>query len=326
MKTIICTLFEGHYHFGVAALVNSLYHNGYRGEIYAGYRGDLPSWTSSSQRNESLGWPGSKTLKIAQDLELHFIPLTTDYHLTNYKPDFMLDLLKNVSTEVDGIFFFDPDIVITEAWALFEQWITCGVALCEDVNSPIASHHPRRIAWRRYFGANGLTLNFKDSIYVNGGFVGVSKKDLNFLEVWKLIQELMAVQIGGLNKAAIPFELSGERLSKTAQSPFSPFGRTDQDALNAAIEAWSGDISFVGKEGMAFKAGVPFMPHALGRPKPWQWKPMSQAIKGRPPRRVDIEYWNSASGPIKAHAETLVKKRKVFLKVAKAVGRVYSKR
>ena len=41
MNISFCTLFEGNYHFGVAALSNSLIAAGYAGTLWVGYRGAL---------------------------------------------------------------------------------------------------------------------------------------------------------------------------------------------------------------------------------------------------------------------------------------------
>ncbi|MBC6609130.1 hypothetical protein H8B13_20090 [Hymenobacter sp. BT188] len=314
MKSIVCTLFEGNYHYGLAALINSLYNQGYRGEVYAGYRGPLPFWASSAVASPELAWPGSCSLIVGAGLKLNFLPLKTDYHFTNYKPDFMLSLWDGLSNQADAIFYFDPDIVVITPWRLFDGWVGCGVALCEDVNSPVAEHHPTRTAWRRYFGSKGFTLRFKEAMYVNGGFVGVQKQDISFLTTWQALQEAMAPAIGGLNRSTF---------TGIESLPFAPFSKTDQDALNATIEAWVGNVSLVGKEGMAFKVGGRLMSHALGKLKPWTYKPLIGSFAGQLPRLADRDYWSSANGPILSQPAALVWRRQLGIKVAALIGRFY---
>ena len=48
-RAIVCTLFEGSYGIGLAALVNSLAAAGYKGKIYVGFRGALPYWAKDVQ-------------------------------------------------------------------------------------------------------------------------------------------------------------------------------------------------------------------------------------------------------------------------------------
>lgn len=319
IPAVVCTLFEGHYHYGVAALVNSLYQQGFRGNIYAGYRGELPHWANFQESSVSIDWKGSRTFDVTDGLQLHFLPLETDYHFTNYKPDFMLSLWNSVAKDAKQMFYFDPDIVVVSSWMYFTKWVECGIAVCEDVNSPLTEFHPRRVAWRHYFSAKGINLHFKNSIYVNGGFLGVENQD--FLRLWKNIQELMAVQIGGLNRSS----LKGTPLLKENQGPFAPFGKTDQDALNATIEAWEGNVSYIGKEGMAFKAGSILMPHALGQPKPWHWKPLVQVANGKPPRLVDRVYWNTANGIIVSQPAYTISIKKLMIACAAFIGRFYRK-
>jgi hypothetical protein len=317
--TIICTLFEGHYHFGVASLVNSLYAQGYRGGVFAGYRGELPSWTSSAKINESLP-DGSKSLDIAPGLQLHLIPLSTDYHLTNYKPDFMLQLLELAQGNARTIFYFDPDIVVIAPWTFFREWVECGVALCEDVNSPLGRNHPRRIGWRTFYSQHGVKLAFRDQAYANGGFIGLTAENKQFLLLWKRLQELMSLTIGGLHRSV----LNGS-LFDGADERFSPFGKTDQDALNGCVEAWEGEVSFVGKEGMSLGPGQAILPHAVGHPKPWRWKPLKQALSGRPPRLVDKMYWENASGVIPAHSSFEIRRKRVALRIASVISRFYKR-
>lgn len=318
MNSSVCTLFEGHYHHGVAALANSLYEQGYRGSIYVGYKGELPTWADAATEDHALAWPGSRTLAAAADLHLHFLPLDTAHHLSNHKPDFMLRLWDGPARDVEAMYYFDPDIVVSTPWELFAEWVEAGIALCEDVNSPLAKHHPIRVKWRKYFGNKNIALTFKEATYANSGFVGVSKQHRSFLTTWQHIQETMAPAIGGLAKSSF---------MGTVSLPFEPFGKTDQDAMNATIEAWEdGSASYVGKEGMAFVPGASLMTHALGSPKPWDRQPLLLALAGQPPRPADRDYWRVANSLISSQPGGLVKKRRFTIQLAALIGRFYGRR
>lgn len=320
MASILCTLFEGDYHFGVAALANSLSCQGYNGSIYAGYRGGLPKWSNKAVENKNLNWKGGKTLYINDQLQLHFLPLETNYHLTNYKPNFLLEVLKISPDRTTKIFYFDPDIILVSQWSFFEEWLdSCDVGLFEDVNSPLSKNHPRRIAWRKYFGSFQIPLKFKDPTYANGGFVGITIKNRDFLVTWQKLQELMAPAIGGLDRSSV----SGISISKEANTPYAPFMKSDQDALNATVEAWDGVVSFIGKEGMALAPGEAIIPHALGQPKPWQIKPLLHALAGSPPRQVDRVYWQYSNGVVSAQPANKVTYNLLGQKIASFIGRFY---
>lgn len=322
MSSSICTLFEGNYHFGVAALTNSLQSSGFKGSVYVGYRGVLPFWCSSAVNNPALEWQGAKSLIVSSEISVHFLLLETNYHFTNYKPDFMLRLIETLAKKDRFLFYFDPDIVITASWSCFKEWADCGVALSEDVNSPLSEYHPRRMGWRKFFTPKGFELNFKEAAYVNGGFVGIKiEENQDFLKIWQILQEVMAPSIGGLNRSS----LIGLGIPEEARGPFSPFGKTDQDALNATIEVWKGKVSIVGKEAMGFSSGLALMPHALGHPKPWRWKPLVRSFYGQPPRLVDREYWKIANACIKTHSSSLVSYRRLCISLAAFIGRFYKR-
>lgn len=310
----ICTLFEGNYHYGLGPLVNSLYANGYRGIIWAGYRGALPPWAQP----RSAG-PGFEEYQAAPGCVIRFVPLETPAHLTNYKPDFMLSLFDGLAGDADALFYFDPDIVVCEAWRYFEEWISCGVAVCEDVNSPYPLQHPRRIGWRRFFGERGIKLKPGEPYYANGGFIGVRREDRAFLEMWQRLQSHLWEALGGAQFAGIP----GKESIEGRSGFFDGFRQPDQDALNATIEA-IGDavvVSFDNQQSMGFVPGRAMLPHALGPGKPWQRRDILEAFNGRPPRRVDKEYWRYADGPIHVFTQRRLSFRRRALKIAAAIGR-----
>ncbi|MCM4160817.1 hypothetical protein FHG64_00450 [Antarcticibacterium flavum] len=320
MASVICTLFEGDYHYGLAALANSLNCQGYKGPIYAGYRGALPPWANEAVENTKFKWKGSKTLLITKQLQLHFLPLETEYHLTNYKPNFLLNILEVSPETPQKLFYFDPDIVLVSHWSFFEEWLdSCDVGLFEDVNSPLSKYHPRRIAWRKYYGSFQIPLIFKDPTYANGGFVGVTSTKRDFLVTWQNLQELMAPAIGGLNRSSV----SGDPIQKEANTPYAPFMKSDQDALNATVEAWDGVVSFIGKEGMALGPGEAIIPHALGKRKPWHINPVFHALAGYPPTIAHKAYWEYSKGFISAHSRSTIAYYIFNQRLASFIGRFY---
>jgi hypothetical protein len=315
VNTTFCTLFERHYHFGVAVLVNSLCASGFKGVVYAGFRGPLPPWAEAEVNMiESGKWE----MEISPEVRLVFLLLDTPAHFTNYKPDFLLQIGNMAGVESGTLVYCDPDIVINEAWNYFEDWLSCGVALCEDINSPLPESHPRRIGWRRFFLPHGFVLRPRGSSYANGGFIGLRPQDRKFLATWRDLLDHAAGSLGGKDVAGIP----GGRMFDGLYGFADCFRKTDQDLLNAAIEACPEiEVSFLGPQAMGFLPGDAILPHALGSAKPWQRCYLAEALAGRPPALVDKMFWRYATGPIRPFGPGRTVLKKLSLAAGAALGR-----
>ena len=102
------------------------------------------------------------------------------------------------------------------------------------------------------------------------------------------------------------------------------FSRTDQDALNAILEASPEiPVSFLGPEAMGFRAGRSPLPHALGNPKPWNRNYLRKALAGVPPAKVDKIYWKNVQGPIQPFSSAHITYMRIQLAICSAIGRFF---
>ncbi|MBO9699694.1 MAG: hypothetical protein J7604_05745 [Sporocytophaga sp.] len=315
MQSIICTLFEGNYHYGVAALANSLYKHGFRGAIYAGYRGTLPDWVSSGKNSRFPDWNGGTTLEVTNDFKIHFLPLEIDWHLTNYKPNFMLQLWEGPAKDAESIFYFDPDIVNTAPWHFYQQWASFGVALVHEIALlDMPSNHPIRGIWRNVIDKAGLkVINNNLNSYFNGGFVGVSRGNMSFLHTW--------VRIFETGKAH--FQLANNQW-KHKLDRTHPFQAQDQDALNITAMCCDVPLSEMGPEAMGFVPGGWTMFHATGSVKPWNINFFKTFISGRKIAPVHKLYWDFAEGSvIKCYSKNSIRRKKILIKIYSLLNRFY---
>lgn len=316
MNIVICTLFENHYHYGLAALINSLDHHGFRGSVYAGFKGPLPSWSSDAKENVSLKWNGARTYEVKENLHIHFLPLDTSYHLTNYKPYFMLQLKEGPAIDANGIAYFDPDIVIKCKWEFYEDWIMRGVAVVHEIaGNPMPATHPRRLGWEDVINKMGKQKRRCLNYYFNAGFCGVSEKNIEFIQSWADVISVATKQYG--------FD---------PRKFFSSLDRThlfniiDQDAFNITAMCSESPLSEVGADGMDFVPGGWIMSHAIGSPKPWKKPFIRMALKGQSPTTADREFWSIADGTIKNFNGSYIRWKKRSIAIAGFISRFYSRR
>lgn len=305
----ICTLFEGNYHYGLAALVNSLHARGYRGEIVAGYRGPLPPWTRPNLRGNGVG----SLFDVAPGCVIHFIPLETRLHFNNYKPHFLLELMQQHCPDVEAFFFFDPDIVVRAEWPFFEQWVSHGIAVCEDINHYLPRNHPVRLAWKKYALQHGLAVRQELDKFYNGGFFGVRREHADFLRAWKQLFDLRAAE--GIDLSH--FELSGFEY---------PYLYLDQDLMNLALMLTNLPVTAVGPEGMDFQPGGYVMSHSAGDTKSWRKHFVRDALQGRAPSRTDKEFLKHTQEPIRIYSRGELLSKQVGATVGAAIGRFYRRR
>lgn len=319
MKTIICTLFEGHYHYGAAALINSLHKYGFEGEFFIGYRGELPFWAEGTT-DVNIGieledWKSVKKFQITEKISLYFVLLDTSYHFANYKPLFMCDLWESVAEKPDYFFYFDPDIVIKCDWHFFEEWSLFGVALVHEIiQNDMPANHPVRKKWEAIVEERGYYIYNHIVSYINSGFCGVWKDNIEFIYLWKIITEY------AISKEWFELGRFNHSLNRS-----NPFFAPDQDAMNIAAMIVNLPISEYGPEGMDFLYGGGVMSHAIGGSKPWRKQYLKSFFKGNPPTLADKEYWNNTQGLIKLYSSSFHKRKMISMKIASFLGRFYRK-
>jgi hypothetical protein len=303
-----CTLYSGHYHFGVGALANSLYRSGFRGRICVGYEPPLPPWAASARQ------VGEKAvLEVDSGFAIEFIRWPSRRNLSLEKARFLLHVLDEAASDALGVLHFDADVVVKASWSFFESWLEQGVALCLDACYPLVpTLHPWRREWRELAAAEGNVFRNLE-YYVNSGFVGVPRQHREFARCWA--------------------DLIDRYVSQTSRMPnqvkFNPRERAftgDQDMLNAAMMATDVPLSIIGQDAMDFTPGGYLMSHALDEPKPWQRNFLLSALSGRPPVVAEKAYWQYADFPIRLFTPLRMALTKAGLRTASAMGRFYARR
>jgi len=307
MNISLCTLFEGNYHFGVAALSNSLVAAGFTGSLWVGYRGALPGWLTDSPDFDAA----SGRLQVAPDFDLRMVFLDTPLHFTYYKPTFLRDMLSIHAPESDMVAYIDPDIVVKCDWPSLCGWFTeDAMSLVEDVNWSFPARHPKRLQWKAFFADHGVSPQRPLDRYYNAGFMAVSRAHLDFLEMWDRLCRIVV----GYNKGAKQLKTGGAT---------ALFHSTDQDALNFALTVSDVPLNTVGPEGMDFATGGYYLSHAIGSIKPWHGGHVGRALRGVPPSPACKAYFRFTDGPLQAHTAGSLAWQRFCVRAASAIGRFY---
>lgn len=307
-RNIVVTLYEGHYQYGVAALLNSLHAAGFEGLFCVGYKGSLPNWLDQLKHIES------NTYQFTEKIDVRFDAFEIDMHFGYYKPYYLKQMAETYPGG-SGWFYFDPDIIVIGKWEFYESWIQSGVALCQDSNYSILYwNHPWRNQWRNDFDIYNKGIDKTLNYYINSGFIGVSEKDFEIINRWIGINEI--------------YKSLGYPVLYFNQSDALNAYKGDQDVLNAAITL-SPDLrlAIIGKEGMAFEHPYAIMAHAVDGKgvKPWKRKYIKNALKGNKASITDELYLQYCINPIRLYHENEMKKRRISLLFSKIINRLWKK-
>jgi hypothetical protein len=301
---VVCTLYEGDYHLGVAVLINSIVKGGFKGLFWIGHRGELPPWTRQLiRREDGLFSVGGATLG--------FETVSDGAHFAQWKPDFMASLFERCVAR-KSLWYFDPDITVRCGWEFFERWVSRGVCLCQEITmGTMPSDHPIRGEWidlAREAGW-GEPMRLQER-YFNSGFLGLTVEQKAFLGRWSAANQLAAS--------------SGVRQDLFSQeSRVKTFYGIDQDTLNIAVMYSAEPLSTIGPEGMGFVDGGFTMYHTAGGVKPWRKKFLRSAIAGVPPWNGDKHFLACADGPIAPFSALGWMRRSAG--IASLIGRFYGR-
>lgn len=311
---IVVTLAEGSYFQGACVLFNSLVAHGFEGVFVAGCRN-----LENVPPNERLAIESFRRSTIhASVARWEWFPLETPWHFTNYKPQFMQQVL-DAYPECSSVVYLDPDIVVCAPWHWIETATDYGPVLAADGNWWLPPMHPTRHQWTGLIEQAGHRCVHSFDLYFNGGLLGIQRRDRAFLDLWiQFIEEFGATSNPLDAKGDIGDWMGGGRWNVM----FCP----DQDAMNMAAMAWPKPLSTFGPDMMGFSGGSIGLPHATGSAKPWRRRYLREALAGSPPRRADKEYWAQAAMPISLYSKINILSHQLAILLASFLGRFYGKR
>jgi hypothetical protein len=305
---VVCTLAEGHYFHGVAALINSLARAGFKGTVVVGYRGQLPTWLEAIERE-----PASDTYAVTQAVRLQLVEVTGPWHLNNCKPHFIGRVLFELHRQAELIYYFDTDIGVTHSWETFARWARSGVVLVLDVaDSYMPPDHVYRRAWQALAARQNRECRAVTG-YFNGGCVGIDRSNAEFVSVWSALMEEL--------------ERDGADMRKMKNFTSKPeFSRMDQDILNATIMATRTPIALLGSESMGMFPWIgEIMPHAMWHRKPWKRNYIVDALRGYPPGRVHLAYWEFVDGPLRPFTGFELMRKRFQVSLGRIIGLIHTR-
>lgn len=301
---VVVTAAEGEYFHGVAALANSLVRAGFVGDIIVAARGPRPEWGLKRLADDYHA--------VSEGVRLRLVDVPGPWHLGNLRAQFIVDVFERIQPAAATVYYFDTDIVITGSWSLFARWAQDGVVAALDVSDAfMPPNHAYRAEWRRMIARCGLPCR-EVTGYLNSGCVGVSRANLDFARAWARLMQGLADE--------------GADMGSLRGNGKPEYARMDQDLMNVAVMATTTPMALLGYETMGVYPRVgEIMPHAMFHKKPWRRRYVRDALRGMPPGRAHLAWWNFVDGPIRSFPPGSLRWRKARVALARGIGLLHAR-
>jgi len=139
--------------------------------------------------------------------------------------------------------------------------------------------HPWRNFWRNWAASVNIDCSAPQEYYANSGFFIASRQSRSLLNKWQEVVEARENQEPGSTGSF-----------KDGQRGVDPTAG-DQDALAIAMMADPTTLSWVGPEGMGFTGEYFILSHAAEKQKPWDKRPLLEAIVHRKKVTECFKHW-----------------------------------